>query len=278
MDSQVCEYSDYDVIKILIAAGAEIPDDDTTLPLAVEANDTKFISYILEEGITKNLKKLILFVALQLRNIEIMDIILKNDMSLITSHDRNNKNLLIRAIGYSFVGGVEYLLEMDTDNILFPTANHERSILLSTRDIRILSILIRANTKRVHAGYESIIVDDVLVTMIKENYPENCIRLILQAKPESITTYPYAIHKAIMRGSVRSVNVLLEFGYDINETNDNDLTPLMLAVKLSNENMVRFLLEKGAEPLISHKGESALGLAYKLNNQEIIDLITSKLE
>lgn len=66
---------------------------------------------------------------------------------------------------------------------------------------------------------------------------------------------------------------LLSFGLDVNKIGFKGVTPLMIAVKYGNHEMVKILLENGADPMIKDGyGYTALDRA---KTQEIRDLFTN---
>ncbi len=62
----------------------------------------------------------------------------------------------------------------------------------------------------------------------------------------------HAIHK----GQIRSVEALLDGGADINRVSGNGITPLMMAAGYGYDDIVRVLLQRGANPRIADNGGS----------------------
>ncbi|MCC6050435.1 MAG: ankyrin repeat domain-containing protein, partial [Thermofilum sp.] len=69
------------------------------------------------------------------------------------------------------------------------------------------------------------------------------------------------LHLAAEAGSLETVKLLVERGADVNARDHWGKTPLHLALKSAE--VVRFLLESGADPLVRSGFRTALGLAWK---------------
>ncbi|KAI3452546.1 hypothetical protein Pfo_009210 [Paulownia fortunei] len=75
----------------------------------------------------------------------------------------------------------------------------------------------------------------------------------------------YALHCAARRGDLDAVKLLASKGYDINASDGDGYTPLMLAAREGNGKMSELLISCGAHfDMKNAKGESALSLARKL--------------
>ncbi len=78
---------------------------------------------------------------------------------------------------------------------------------------------------------------------------------------------------AISKGEVEFVKKMVEYGADINEKS-NGMTPLMVAARYNQTEIVKFLLSKGAKT--AEKGENgftAQKWAEATGNKEIADLL-----
>ncbi len=65
--------------------------------------------------------------------------------------------------------------------------------------------------------------------------------------------------------------LLIKNGADVNQADENGLTPLMVAVEEANLKMVRFLVKNGASVNVQNKkGETILQLAKKIGDKKII--------
>lgn len=80
---------------------------------------------------------------------------------------------------------------------------------------------------------------------------------------------------AISKGELEFVKKIVEYGADVNEKS-NGMTPLMVAARYSQVEIVKFLLSKGANPKTrSENGFTALKWAEASGNQEIVALLSN---
>ena len=87
------------------------------------------------------------------------------------------------------------------------------------------------------------------------------------------------LHKAVFHPSLKLtlIDLLIQRGADIHETTVTGETPLHYAVHLGREDVVRFLLQKGADPLVeANDGSTPLSIA-KAEHPVIASRITDTL-
>ena len=78
---------------------------------------------------------------------------------------------------------------------------------------------------------------------------------------------------AIMKGDLATVKKFIEYGSDVNEFS-NGLTPLMFAARYNKVEIIKFLLEKGADQKIKdERGNTALKYAEFSKSLEAIDYL-----
>lgn len=83
---------------------------------------------------------------------------------------------------------------------------------------------------------------------------------------------------AIMKGDVDAVKKFVEYGADVNEKS-NGLSPLMLAARYNKQEIITFLLEKGAKLRdTDDKGNTALKHAQLSNATEAVAVLKQALE
>lgn len=92
---------------------------------------------------------------------------------------------------------------------------------------------------------------------------------------DNLSDSTVALVEAISIGDIEAAQVLIEdYEADVNATNYLKITPLMVAVGLSNEQAVKLLLEKGAYVgAQDFNNKTALDYAVKRNNGEIKGLL-----
>lgn len=78
---------------------------------------------------------------------------------------------------------------------------------------------------------------------------------------------------AIVKGDLATVKKFVEYGSDVNELS-NGLTPLMLAARYNKVEILKFLMEKGADKKIKdERGNTALNYAEFSKAQEALEFL-----
>ena len=91
-------------------------------------------------------------------------------------------------------------------------------------------------------------------------------------KKEYTNATPLAI--AIAKGDVTSVKAFISYGADINEKS-NDMTPLMLAARYNQVEIINLLLQNGASVKVTNsKGFNALKYAKLSNAAQAAEALT----
>lgn len=82
----------------------------------------------------------------------------------------------------------------------------------------------------------------------------------------------YPLHKVAIWGDIKSAEVLLTHGADIDAPGEDNDTPLHRAVMSENPNMIRFLLSMNANANLKNRyGDTPLEQAVKCDYKPIID-------
>jgi len=82
---------------------------------------------------------------------------------------------------------------------------------------------------------------------------------------------------AVAKGDIDTVKKFIEYGADVNEKS-NGMTPLMIAARYNQVEIINLLLENGANAkTINESGLTALKYAKLSNAQEAADVITKAL-
>lgn len=94
--------------------------------------------------------------------------------------------------------------------------------------------------------------------------------------PASATSIEFANYEntplcsAIMKGDLDTVKKFVEYGSDVNEKS-NGLTPLMFAARYNKVEIIKYLVEKGADKeLKDEKGNKALNYAEFSKSQDAV--------
>lgn len=78
---------------------------------------------------------------------------------------------------------------------------------------------------------------------------------------------------AILKGDMATVKKFVEYGADVNEVS-NGLTPLMFAARYNKVEILKYLLEKGADKQIKdERGKTALKYAENSNSTESVAVL-----
>jgi ankyrin repeat protein len=91
-------------------------------------------------------------------------------------------------------------------------------------------------------------------------------------EPDETTILFYAIRK---NASIEAIEILLEYGIDIREIDDDGLSAIDVAIKFRREDVIRFCIEKGLDVNETHRksGITPIILAACFNNTHIAELL-----
>ncbi|KFP47286.1 Ankyrin repeat and SOCS box protein 3 [Cathartes aura] len=142
-------------------------------------------------------------------------------------------------------------------------------------------------TKLIKQGYSIDVPDNRGWVPIHEAAAHNsseCLRLLVRAAPSDdyINSKTFegmcALHLSARHGSLESVRVLLEAGADPNEVTTEATTPLFLAVENGHADIVKFLLQHGANVKGPHSwsGWNSLHQASFQGCTEIMKILLEK--
>jgi len=96
-------------------------------------------------------------------------------------------------------------------------------------------------------------------------------------KDKSIITEHYdatPLNVAISKGDIQIVLKFIEYGANVNEKAEDDMTPLMTAARYNKVEIIKILLAQGAKPGIKNeKGFNALKYAQLSNATEAVALL-----
>lgn len=87
------------------------------------------------------------------------------------------------------------------------------------------------------------------------------------------------LFRAAYNGNISKIKELVHAGLDINAATNHGYTPLHIAVLEDQLEMVHYLLQNGANPLISSlENETALTIAHEKGDQQILTVLMNSLK
>ncbi|XP_072936576.1 uncharacterized protein [Epargyreus clarus] len=210
------EHGHIEVVKQLIDAGCKVDitagNGLTSLHVAVTKNHTEIVKHLLASGSHVNYKtheKMTpLHFAASRGFLELVKILITNG-AYIEARDTNERTALYLAAGRGHVDVVKYLISVGAN----------------------------VNGEEIH-GY----------TPLCEAVWQRCtdiVEVLLRAGAR-ITHSHKLLHNAIIQRQEQIVKLFADLAGGINLTNDNGDTPLLLAARLSQPNIIYTLLQRGA--------------------------------
>jgi ankyrin repeat protein len=125
-------------------------------------------------------------------------------------------------------------------------------------------------------GLQSKDLNDALILAMDTGAP-SLVRILLGAGADARakdSDGKTALMFAAQHGNLAAVQTLIDAGADLNATDDDGWTPMMFA---DEAEVVRLLLNAGVDLTIKNKdGETALGLARKYDQTEVVKLLESR--
>ncbi len=107
---------------------------------------------------------------------------------------------------------------------------------------------------------KAVIILGAIFIFTNEMSASNCeLKIENQAEFSIYSNSPF--HLAICKGDIETVKRFIAYGTDINQI-VNNMTPLMVAARFNQVEIIKILLDHGAKPLIENeKGYTALNFA-----------------
>ncbi|MDQ6473070.1 ankyrin repeat domain-containing protein [Flavobacterium sp. LHD-80] len=99
------------------------------------------------------------------------------------------------------------------------------------------------------------------------------LKLSIEKQKEFSSTTKSPLHLAISKGDIESVRRFIQYGADLNKV-ANDMTPLMIAARFNEFEIIKMLLKNGANPSNKNeKGFTALNYAEYAKATESIVIL-----
>jgi len=232
------------IVRILIDSGADVNliNDNGHTPLCL-ADDEEIAKLLAPK--TSNIRSA-LSTALSMGYTHIVRILLQFELDINCRIGKDESTPTIIAASLNRVEVVKFLIENDADINIPNNAGNTPLILATNQGFSRLSYLLINNHADVNAINNS---------------------------------GGTALHEAVDNGDVDLVNLLLEKGADPNAKDIYGHTPLHDAVSEGHSEIVKILIGSGTSlDVISSIGDKVVDLAVKTDSQDIIDLISNKLD
>jgi len=101
------------------------------------------------------------------------------------------------------------------------------------------------------------------------------VKLVLSKKPD-VDKNNHALHRACRLNGIEIVELLLDYGLDINSRNENNKTPLMIAVYRNSTELSKILLDRGADINARSNNEKTVLMHTTYNSSIILSLLIEK--
>lgn len=204
----------------------------------------------------------------------------------INAKSSNGENALKKAISMSKFDIVKYLIEQGAD--INAKDNRGISILISSlRHPKLLELILKsgANVNTITAKGKTPLITTIIDPNVKDKERLNIINILLEYGTD-INQITYeggsALSYAIKRRNRSTVNFLLEHNAKVDLRLKSNKTCLMTACQEGYENYVNLLLDHDADPnLLADSDVSALTLAASKGHDNIIQILlnyNAKLE
>lgn len=273
------DYSIIDAVKIgsidevddFIKINGIDENDITLLSTAIYYNDINIVKLLIDQGLLINLIPL----AAKYKNAEIVKLLIDNGMNVNEQYEKNDSTTSTALIEASTVKGnkkvVEILLSAGADVNAVETYLNKTALMMAIEygDNDTAKLLIKSKSNVNHIDNESNTPIDIASKMGNTDIVN---LLIKNDAPNDLT-------RAIKYGVTDKVESLLTASIDINAIDQNGDTVLTLAIKENNINLVKLILDKGADVnLISDINDynfkySPLMIASQNGNKEMVKLL-----
>jgi ankyrin repeat protein len=270
------KYNNLEVVRELLNRGAYIDSktifNESPLIIAINNNNVDIVNLLLERNV--KIDGNVFYSVIKNNNIDLLRFILdKKD------YDVNTKEgYFDTLLNYAIINNKpEIVIELirrgaDVNLEKFGLSPLQHSI--DNNNLKILNILIDNNVKcTLNILYDSFKyhISSFILLLNRISSLNIDINMI------SITYDDTLLHMAIKKNNIEIVKLLLEKGADPNIKNRAEQTPLEIAIFNYNIEIVKLLLEKGADPNIKNRAkQTSLEIAILINNIEIVKLLLEK--
>uniref|UniRef100_A0A6C0ED74 Uncharacterized protein n=1 Tax=viral metagenome TaxID=1070528 RepID=A0A6C0ED74_9ZZZZ len=273
-----------EVTQLLLDLGSNInikgQDGVTALMLSVSNNFAPFVKLLLENGADINEKddsgRTALFFAVQKKYIEILNILLNDRNIKIDEKDNNGLDALMYASAFGNKEALIILLNKDA-YIKLKKDDFGRTALfyaIKYNNLEIVKILVKN-------GAETTIIDnngDSYLALACHNGNTEIVKILLENGASSVINEAdigglTPLLYATKRKHFDIIKLLVEHGADVNIQNKEGFTPLINSILYEDKKSVELLLKSGANVEQKKGFLTPLNIACIYGNMEIIELL-----
>ncbi|MCF6808536.1 ankyrin repeat domain-containing protein [Thiotrichales bacterium 19S9-12] len=197
-------------------------------------------------------------------NTDIMNLLVSRDAS-INVVDKFGNNPIHSAASLGHINAINFLINKDS-NLLNAKNQNELSPLscsITHERIDMIGHLLSRGAKISYAEIDS------ALELENQHSKIQILEILAQYYPNLL------LLKAIEANDLAAVKIAIKYGANVNHKGQNDITPLHLASVLGYKEVVRYLLDKNADPNVHNQidSDTPLHTAAYHGHTEIIDLL-----
>ncbi|XP_065583414.1 ankyrin-1-like [Artemia franciscana] len=232
-----------DLCKLLIKSGAELDAANahgkTPLVTAIKANNLNLVEVLLDRGANPNCGEC-LHLAVQKGRADLCKLLIKSGAELDATN-AHGKTPLVTAIKVNNLNLVEILLDRGAN----PNRGECLHLAVQKGRADLCKLLIDKMKSSAEIDAMNAHGKTPLATAIKANNL-NLVEILLDRGADP--NYGECLHHAVKKGRVNICKLLIDFGAKLDAMNAKKDTPLLIAIRNNNLELVILLLDRGANP------------------------------
>ncbi|XP_033213947.1 ankyrin-3-like [Belonocnema kinseyi] len=262
------------LVQILLSLGANVnvisANSITPLRIAIEKEHAAIVSYLLTAGADIKMRDLILHIAILKKNEEIASMLLKAGVDVNTKSE-DNKTALSIALETQQEKLVEYLLKTGADVNIEINDSPILNFALSTKNINISEMILKSGINVNAKSRDGITALSIAVY----NSMETIVQPLLEAgaNPNVGLYLTPILNIALAKENLKIAEMLIKFGANVNTKSIFGIAPLGIAVDSELPEIVRHLLDAGANVNVIHDNKSVLQNAVSKKNVAITEML-----